>query len=220
LFFGTLEPRKNVGGLLDAYERLIGTAKAVPYNGGDYNGGDNVPHNAGDGVGHPFRGAGANVGHPFRGAGAVPELILAGRATDEAKPWLDRISRPPLRGAVRHIGYVDANDRRALFEGARLLVQPSFDEGFGMPVLEAMSLGVPVVAANRGALPEVLGGAGLLVDPDQAADIAHAIGRMLDDRRTRRGVRHRSCRAFRWDDRPSRDATGTPSRRARGTSHG
>ena len=84
----------------------------------------------------------------------VPELVLAGRATDEAQPWLDRISRPPLRGVVRHIGYVDADDRRALYEGARLLVQPSFDEGFGMPVLEAMTIGVPVVAANRGALPE------------------------------------------------------------------
>jgi alpha-1,3-rhamnosyl/mannosyltransferase len=130
-------------------------------------------------------------------------LILAGRATDEAKPWLDRISRPPLRGAVRHIGYVDANDRRALFEGARLLVQPSFDEGFGMPVLEAMALGVPVVAANRGSLPDVLGGAGLLVDPDQPADIEHAIGRMLDidglaAACAEKGIAR--ARAFHWDE--------------------
>jgi glycosyltransferase involved in cell wall biosynthesis len=170
LFFSTLEPRKNVGGLLDAWEMLQGRVgdglKAVPY--------------------------GRNV----------PELVLAGRATDEAKPWLERIGRPPLLGVVRHVGYVDANDRRALYEGARLLVQPSFDEGFGMPVLEAMSLGVPVVAASRGSLPEVLGGAGLLVDPDQPADIAHAIERLLTDDAlaaacAANGIAR--ARAFRWD---------------------
>jgi glycosyltransferase involved in cell wall biosynthesis len=168
LFFSTLEPRKNVGGLLDAYERLI----------------------AGDGL------------QAVPSARPVPHLILAGRATDDARPCLDRIGRPPLRGAVRHIGYVAANDRRALYEGARLLVQPSFDEGFGMPVLEAMSLGVPVVAANRGSLPEVLGGAGLLIDPDEPADIAHAIARLLDDDGLAaacavNGIAR--ARAFRWD---------------------
>ena len=129
--------------------------------------------------------------------------MLAGRATAGAQPWLDRIARPPLHGLVRHIGYVDAADRRALYEGARLLVQPSFDEGFGMTVLEAMSLGVPVVAANRGSLPEVVGDAGPLVDPDQPADIACAIRRVLDDEAfaadcAARGVAR--ARAFRWEE--------------------
>lgn len=95
--------------------------------------------------------------------------------------WLDRLERPPLKGVVRHVGYVDPDRRRALYEGARLLVMPSFEEGFGMPVLEAMSLGVPVVAANRGSLPEVLGDAGPLVDPEQPAELAQAIGRLLWD---------------------------------------
>jgi glycosyltransferase involved in cell wall biosynthesis len=172
LFFSTLEPRKNVGGLLDAYESLIAAAAV-----GD---------------------AAQAVPRP-----RIPELVLAGKATDDARPWLDRIGRAPLRGAVRHIGYVDANDRRALYEGARLLVQPSFDEGFGMPVLEAMSLGVPVVAANRGSLPEVLGGAGLLVDPARPDDIAHAIVRLLDDEGlasacAANGIAR--ARAFRWDE--------------------
>ena len=163
LFFSTLEPRKNVGGLLDAYERVI----------------------ARDGL------------------KIVPELILAGKTTDAARGWLDRIERPPLRGFVRHIGYVDTADRRALLEGARLLVQPSFDEGFGMAVLDAMAVGVPIVAADRGSLPEVLDGAGLLVDPNQPADIAHAIGRLLDDDGlvlscVEKGLAR--ARAFRWDD--------------------
>jgi glycosyltransferase involved in cell wall biosynthesis len=138
LFFGTLEPRKNIGGLLDAYERLAGRRP-------------------------------------------MPPLVLAGSATDEARPWLDRIARPPLSSSVRHIGYVEPGDRQRLYEGARLLVQPSFEEGFGMPVLEAMTLGVPVVAAARGSLPEVLGNAGLLVDPDSPDELPGAIERMVDD---------------------------------------
>ncbi len=165
LFFSTLEPRKNVSGLLDAWERLIASHSAPA--------------------------------HP------APQLVLAGRATEEAKPWLERISRPPLAGAVRHIGYVDAGERRALYAGARLLVQPSFDEGFGLPVLEAMSLGVPVVAANRGSLPEVLGGAGLLVDPDRPADIAQAISRLLTDEGLAAACAGKGiarARAFRWDE--------------------
>jgi len=141
LFFGTLEARKNVGGLLDAYERLVVS----------------------------------------RGPPNVPELVLAGKATDAAKPWLDRISHGPLAGRVRHIGYVQPTERRAMYEGARLLVQPSFEEGFGIPVLEAMTLGVPVVASNRGAPPEVLGGAGLLVEPEDADGMASAIQRMIED---------------------------------------
>jgi glycosyltransferase involved in cell wall biosynthesis len=150
LFLGTLEPRKNVGGLLDAYELLAG---------------------------------GAYLGHPFRSAGndGVPELVIAGKSTDQARPWLERIKRPPLAGVVRHVGYVKPEDRQALYLSARLLVLPSFEEGFGLPVLEAMSLGVPVVAANRGSLPELVGDAGPIVDPDRPDDIANAIALLLSD---------------------------------------
>jgi glycosyltransferase involved in cell wall biosynthesis len=193
LFFSTLEPRKNVGGLLDAYERLLSSPERLALQHGD-----RAP-----GLQPSDVARGAEGARGFRPSVRIPELVLAGRATDEAKPWLDRINRPPLRGAVRHIGYVDANDRRALYEGARLLVQPSFDEGFGMPVLEAMALGVPVVAANRGSLPEVLGDAGPLVDPDQPSDIAHAIARVLDDDAFAAACAEKGlarARAFRWDE--------------------
>jgi glycosyltransferase involved in cell wall biosynthesis len=129
-------------------------------------------------------------------------LVLVGKATDESRPWLDRITRPPLQGAVRHIGYVDPTHRRELYDGARLLVLPSFEEGFGIPVLEAMTLGVPVVAAARGSLPEVLGDAGPLVDPDRPDDLAAAIQQLLVDEtfaaeRAARGLVR--ARAFDWE---------------------
>jgi len=170
LFFGTLEPRKNVGGLLDAFEWLLDTV-----------------------AGRPASEAGSTP---------VPELVLAGRPTDEARPWLDRIGRPPLAGRVRPIGYVDPADRRALYDGARFLVQPSFEEGFGLPVLEAMTVGIPVVAANRGALPEVIGDAGLLVDPEDVVELGAAMLRMIDDEAfagacAAKGVVR--AREFRWE---------------------
>lgn len=113
-------------------------------------------------------------------AGArVPRLVLAGRAGPGSKPWLDRLRRPPLAGRVEHRGYVA--DREALYAGARLLVVPSLDEGFGLPALEAMSAGIPVIASNRGSLPEVVGDAAPLVDAADAAGLARAITRMLGD---------------------------------------
>jgi glycosyltransferase involved in cell wall biosynthesis len=211
LFFGTLEPRKNVGGLLDAYERLLGgdapdgldAAAHDPVAAGRRHG-DTVGRRHGDLARHGY--GGPVVGDDLEvvpDPTHLPELILAGRATEDARPWLDRISRPPLKGKVRHIGYVDPADRRALYEGARLLVQPSFEEGFGIPVLEAMTLGVPVVASNRGSLPEVVDDAGPLVDPERPADLAAAIARVLQDQAyaaacTARGLAR--ARTYRWDE--------------------
>jgi glycosyltransferase involved in cell wall biosynthesis len=80
---------------------------------------------------------------------------------------------------VEIAGYVPDNQRTALYAGARLLVLPSFEEGFGLPVLEAMALGVPVVASARGALPEVVGGSGVLVDPSDVAELSRAIESVL-----------------------------------------
>jgi glycosyltransferase involved in cell wall biosynthesis len=164
LFFGTLEPRKNVGVLLDAYDRLLARRSAA--------------------------------------IGILPPLILAGLATAESRPWLDRIARPPLSRVVRHVGYVEPAERLALYQGARLLVQPSLEEGFGLPVLEAMTLGIPVVASNRGSLPEVLGNAGPLVDADDPDQLASAIERMLDDPSFEAACAAKGplqARHFRWD---------------------
>ena len=165
LFFGTLEPRKNIGTLLDAYERLL--SEPTP----------------------------------------PPPLVLAGSARPEADGWLRRIARSPLAGHVTHLGYIAPADREALYAGARVLVLPSLDEGFGIPVLEAMSAGVPVVAASRGALPEVLSGAGVLINPTDAADLANGLRRVVADEGLAAAcVAHGLARAgqYRWSETASR----------------
>ena len=139
LFVGTVEPRKNVGGLLEAYARLL------------------ARH------------------------GRVPRLVIAGGVKDDDRAVLAPIDRPPLAGHVEYRGYVPAEEREALFKGAQALVLPSFDEGFGIPALEAMSAGVPVVVSNRAALPEVVEDAGLLIDPDDVESLAAAIERLIDN---------------------------------------
>ena len=113
----------------------------------------------------------------------VPDLVLAGGAAPDGTDteWRRALDDSRLAGRVRRTGYVDASTLRSLYVGACALVLPSFDEGFGLPALEAMTLGVPVVASNRGALPEVVGSAGLLFDPTDAAALTHALSRILDE---------------------------------------
>lgn len=132
----------------------------------------------------------------------VPKLVLAGKQTLPGAPWLARIDRPPLAGHVELPGYVSNAERQKLYEGARLLVIPSLEEGFGLPALEAMALGLPVVASNRGSLPEVLDGAGRLMDPEDVGDIARAIEDVLfepnvADGMVRRGLER--ARMFSWE---------------------
>ena len=114
-------------------------------------------------------------------AGTLPPLVLAGPPTTQAADWLTAIERPPLRDHVHYTGYIERATLRRLYESASVLVLPSFHEGFGLPVVEAMTIGVPVVVSDRGALPEVVGDAGLVVEPTAPVALAAAIERMLTD---------------------------------------
>lgn len=106
-------------------------------------------------------------------------LILAGRKPEQVTPrfpdYDDYISRSGLDRYVRWIGYVDEEDKPVLYRNAETFVFPSRHEGFGLPVLEAMASGTPVVASDGGSLPEVIGDAGFAIDPDDPRSMAGAI---------------------------------------------
>ncbi|MBZ5594534.1 MAG: glycosyltransferase family 4 protein [Acidobacteriia bacterium] len=130
------------------------------------------------------------------------KLALAGSAGYGAAEILARIGNSRRRGDIEVLGYVPAEALGGWYARASVFAFPSLDEGFGMPVLEAMAAGVPVMASNRAALPEVCGDAALLVDPEDVAGLAAALERLMRDQALReelmaRGVDRAS--RFSWE---------------------
>jgi glycosyltransferase involved in cell wall biosynthesis len=129
-------------------------------------------------------------------------LVIAGhwdQRYPQAKDWVTKLN---LKDRVRFIGLVTDDELPALYGGAELFAFPSEYEGFGLPVLEAMACGVPVVCGDRSSLPEVAGDAALLCDPDNVAALAHAIEQALTDRDMRAMLQQRGlARAaqFSWE---------------------
>jgi alpha-1,3-rhamnosyl/mannosyltransferase len=159
LFVGTLEPRKNLRGLLEAYAILR----------------NELPD--------------------------APPLVLAGGVGWRVRDLLDDL-RAVAPGQVISLGYVPDRLIPALYARATALVFPSFYEGFGLPALEAMASGCPVIGGDRSAIPEVLGDCGLLVDPYDSASIAAAMKRILEDASLRAQLSQRGrnrARSFTWE---------------------
>ena len=139
LFVGTIEPRKNLDGILAAYARLpVSTRDRFP-------------------------------------------LLVAGPTGWGRDRIEGLITRHGVPAHVRVLGYQDDQALGFLYAGAKALVWPTFYEGFGLPPLEAMASGTPVIAANNSSLPEVVGDAGLLVDPQSVPQILDAMQAILDD---------------------------------------
>jgi glycosyltransferase involved in cell wall biosynthesis len=110
-------------------------------------------------------------------------LALAGAADGfGAAKELRAVESSPRRNDIDVLGYVTRAELEALYRRARIFAFPSLDEGFGMPVLEAMANSVPVITSNRSALPEVAGDAALLVNPNDPEEIAAALVRLASDR--------------------------------------
>ena len=119
------------------------------------------------------------------GLSASPLLVVAGAMGWGGEDLLGDVRELGLEASVRFTGYISDEEKAALMRGARALVFPSLYEGFGLPVLEAQSVGVPVVCSNTSSLPEVAGNAALLVNPFDVADIARAIRVAMRDEGTR-----------------------------------
>jgi glycosyltransferase involved in cell wall biosynthesis len=108
-------------------------------------------------------------------------LMIAGSAGYGGEELMGRIANSPAADRIHVLGYVSPENLRQLYRTATAFVFPSLDEGFGIPVLEAMAWGTPVVTSSVSALPEVAGGAATLVDPLAAEEIAWAMRRLLED---------------------------------------
>jgi len=148
LFFGALEPKKNVGRLIEAY---LASGVDVP-----------LVLVAGEGW------------HNESETTMLEELR-------ENEPRSNGLNQVRLKRRVRRFRYVRPSTLITLIRGARAVVFPSLYEGFGLPVLEAMILGTPVVTSRESSLPEIAGNAALLVDPYDAEDIARAITTIVND---------------------------------------
>ncbi len=146
LFVGTLEVRKNLLRLLDAYAQA-------------------------------------------RAAGLTTPLWLVGKPGHGGDAILRRLAAPDLGGAVVHLGPVDEIRLAQLYGQAKAFLFPSLDEGFGLPILEAMAAATPVLTSSVASMPEVAGDAALLVDPHDTAAIAAALLRLERDRGLREALR-------------------------------
>ena len=111
----------------------------------------------------------------------LPKLVLVGKLAWLYDETLRAIEEYGLGDLTVLTGYVAEADLPALYTGALCFVYPSYFEGFGLPPLEAMQCGAPVIAGNRTSLPEVVGEAGLLIDPFDKDALTAAIARMIDD---------------------------------------
>jgi len=134
------------------------------------------------------------------------ELVIAGERDGfrVADPEVGRVVHAsPLRDRIRATGRVSDDQLLALYRGARVLAMPSLYEGFGLPLVEAMACGTPVVSSDRASLPEVAGDAALLVDPTDPEGFAHALRRAVEDEDLRARLISaglRRAQSFRWQD--------------------
>jgi len=133
--------------------------------------------------------------------GSDLQLVLAGRAGWMSEELLAGLEGSPARGRVVLTGYVPDADLRDLYSSCRLFVYPSLYEGFGLPPLEAMRCGAPVVASRAAAVAEVAGGAARLFETESREDLARALSELLGDEGARRDLSERGLRRaaeFSW----------------------
>lgn len=125
------------------------------------------------------------------------QLVMAGK-----KGWLSASPVSSPQSLIITTGFVDDADLPALYSGAEMFVYPSLYEGFGLPVLEAMQCGCPVITSNRSSLPEVVGDAGLSVDPENTMELALAMKQILENKKLQEELSMKSLKQasqFSWE---------------------
>ncbi len=148
---------------------------------------------------------------------AAPDLVVAGRKGWLYQPVFDRVRELGLEGHVHFTGYVNDADMPALLNAAVFFVFPSLYEGFGLPPLEAMACGTPVICSNVSSLPEVVGEGGILLEPRDVGVWVEAMARVLSDESLRLELRHRGiaqASKFSWE-RAARETLAVYERVAR-----
>jgi len=164
LFIGTVQPRKNLKRLIEAYNLT-----------------------------HP---TGSSLSCCRRGKEGEVDLVLVGKlgwGFDDLP-----IDKYPN---IKFLRYINDAERDILLQNALVYIQPSITEGFGLPILEAFAAGVPVTSSNGGALPEVVGDAGLLFDPYDVSDIYDQLVKLVDDKKLRDELiakGHKQLAKFSW----------------------
>ena len=164
LYMGTLEPRKNIERIVDAFACFKQNNTSIS---ADY------------------------------------KLILVGKKGWLYEPIFEKVRGYGIEKEVIFTGYVEEQDKPYLYQMASLFMFPSLYEGFGMPVLEAMAAGVPVITSNTSSLPEVAGDAAILIDPYDIEGMAMAIEAVLCNEAMRQELIHRGynqVKKFNWDD--------------------
>jgi len=129
----------------------------------------------------------------------IVSLFICGKAATETEAL---VRQHGLEGRVRFLGNLSDDDLAAYYRGAVCLAFPSLYEGFGLPPLEAMACGTPVLTSNTTSLPEVVGGAALLVNPRSVEDIRQGLDRLISDPTLRADLRTRGlerAKLFSWD---------------------
>lgn len=170
LALGNLQPRKNIGRLVEAFARMI------------------------QGIGQETAENSSPIPYPL-------SLVIAGKAQWRESQIYQAVTAAGLEGSVIFPGYVDTADLPALYSAAVVFVYPSLYEGFGLPPLEAMACGTPVISSNAASLPEVVGDAALTVDPGDTEALAQALNTVLTNPGLQRELQARGLRRaaqFSW----------------------
>lgn len=139
----------------------------------------------------------------YRDRGGRGHLVIAGKKGWMYEKVFDLVKQYGLENHIVFPGYIDEQDKPLVYGGARAFLFPSLYEGFGMPPLEAMACGIPVVTSNTSSLPEVVGNAGLMVEPADIEGLALYMKRLEEDEKLCQELREKGLKRaakFTWED--------------------